>query len=368
MKITCTKENLYKGLIVVSNLAGRNTTLPILNNILLKTESGLLTLQSTNLEIGVVTKVRGKVDEEGAITVQGRLFTELVSLLPNDKISLELEGLNLKISCAGHQSVVRGLSADDYPVIPEVVGKKVFNYKNQDLGEALNQVLLAVNTNENRPEISGILMILDNKKMTLVGTDSYRLAEKSIDTIKGDGEGKVIIPPKTAQQLIKVLSNSEGIDVALGIGDNQIMFSVDETVIVSRLISAQFPDYQQIIPKNFNTTVQMDKNNLLQAVKSAGLFTRSGINDVRFVIDADNKTMAISSANNQVGEDVSVLPLSKVTGQSNEIVFNYHYLLNGLEALASKDIELQVVDTNNPGLLKAVDDNNYIYIIMPIRQ
>ncbi|MFA4937067.1 MAG: DNA polymerase III subunit beta [Patescibacteria group bacterium] len=371
MITTCTKDNLYKGLLITGSIAGRNSALPILNNVLLKTEAGGLTISSTNLEVGVITKIRAKVSAEGSLTVQGKLFTELVSLLPNEKVDLEVNGLNLKVSCAGHQTIIHGLAADDFPVIPEVVSKKTATVVGKDLAEAFEQVAFAVNVNENRPEISGVLLnILDNKKIALVATDSYRLAEKIIDVVKGDlGTGQLIIPLKTVQQVIRVANTNEEIkEINVQISDNQIMWSIGETIIVSRIISAQFPDYKQIIPKKFNTELWLDRNTILQAVKSASLFTRAGINDVRLQVNPGEKTVQISSVNSQLGEDSSTLAVNKVSGEANEIVFNYRYLIDGLNVITDKEIKLSLVDTNNPGLLKPAANGDYNYIIMPIRQ
>ncbi|MFH1112153.1 MAG: DNA polymerase III subunit beta [Patescibacteria group bacterium] len=371
MKISCIKENLYKGLLITGGISSRNTTLPILNNVLLKTDAIGLTVSATNLEVGVITKIRGKVQTNGSLTVQGKLFTELISLLPNEKVDLEVEGVDLKITCAGHQTTIHGLAAEDFPVIPEVVSKKTISVGCKDFAKALEQVAFAANPNENRPEISGVLLdIVETNKIALVATDSYRLAEKIIEITKGGVElGQIIIPLKTIQQVVRVINtNEEAVEMGMQINDNQIMWNIGETLIVSRIITAQFPDYKQIIPKKFNTELWIDRMALLQAVKSASLFTRAGINDVRLQINPSQKNILISAVNSQLGEDTSTLMLNKITGEANEIVFNYRYLLDGLNAVNDKEIKLSIVDTNNPGLLKSANNEDYSYIIMPIRQ
>lgn len=371
MKLSCTKENLYKGLLIVGSLTNRSASLPILNNVLLKTESGSLTISSTNLEMGIITSVRSRVDTPGSITVQGKLLLELVALLPNERVDLELTSLDLTIKCANHQTVIRGLAAEDFPVIPEVVAKAGLLVGAAELAESLNQVLFAVNPNESRPEISGVLLNIGaNKKMAVVATDSYRLAEKVVPILRGElGQAQLIMPLKTVQQLVRIINtNAEVAEVEIKLGENQVRWQVGATRVVSRIITAQFPDYQQIIPKNFHTDLIVERLALLQAVKSASLFTRSGINDVRLQVVAAKKQLLVSSANNQLGEDNSVISLTKVTGEDNAIVFNYRYLLDGLTAIADKEVALAIVDTNNPGLLKPVGADDYYYLIMPIRQ
>jgi len=371
MKLSCTKENLYKGLLITGALAGRNVSLPILNNVLLKTTNGGLTISATNLEMGIVTTTRSKVEIAGAITIQGKLFLELVSLLPNERVDLELNNLDLKVNCGGHQSVIHGLAAEDFPVIPEVAVKGSLAVGAADLSEALNQVLFAVNPNESRPEISGVLLTSGGDgKLAVVATDSYRLAEKILTSTKGYlGTGQLIVPQRTVQQLIRVINATEDLaEVEIKMGDNQVLWQVGETKVISRIITAQFPDYQQIIPKKTNTELVIDRAAYLQAVKSASLFSRGGINDVRLAVWAGKKQLQISSANSQVGEDTSAIDCHSVKGGDNEIVFNYRYLLDGLNAIPDKEVLVQIVDNNNPGLMKPVGQNDYQYIIMPIRQ
>ncbi len=369
MKIICTKENLYKGLQITSQISGRNASLPILNNILLKTKEGILQVCATNLEIGIVTSVRGKVIQDGNITVQGRLFNELVSLLPEDKINLELEDFNLKINCVGHRAVIHGLSADDFPMIPEVIKKPQVFVSSEELSEALEQVVLAINPNENRPEISGVLFIGSSKKLVLVATDSYRLTEKTITLNKSLGfEWQTIVPLKTAQQLIRILLFYPQTEISMQLNDNQITWFVDDTIIVSRTITAQFPDYKQIIPSRFVSEAWLDKQIFQQAIKEASLFSRAGINDVRLLIEPDKKTVFISSSSSQIGENSISLSDQKIIGQENQIVFNYHYLIDGLNTIKEKEVYLGIVDSNNPALLKPKEQTDYSYVLMPIRQ
>lgn len=371
MKLSCTKENLYKGLLITGALTGRNASLPILNNVLLKTTDGTLTISSTNLEMGIITTARSKVENAGAITIQGKLLLELVSLLPDERVDLELNNLDLKISCGGHQSVIHGLPAEDFPVIPEVVTKGGLTVVAEDLAEALNQVLFAVNPNESRPEISGVLLTSQGEgTLAVVATDSYRLAEKILTSSKGNlSNGQLIVPLRTVQQLVRIINATEDItDVEIKMGENQVLWQVGETKIISRIITAQFPDYQQIIPKKTNTEIVVDRAACLQAVKSASLFSRGGINDVRLAVLAEKKQLQISAANSQVGEEVSTIAGNISKGGDNEIVFNFRYLLDGLNAIIDKEVLVQIVDNNNPGLIKPVGQNNYQYIIMPIRQ
>ena len=280
MKLSVTQENLNQGLSTVSHIASKSTSLPILNNILIKTEKGLIKLLSTNLEIGVSCIIRGKVDGDGSFTAQSRLMADYVALLPKKKVDLEVvtekgkEGV-LNIKCENYQTKIKGTSANDFPLLPEIERKDPYTVSASDLRQAFAQTIFAVAATETRPEISGILMTIAGDKMTLAATDSYRLAEKSIKVkSKGAKEQNVIVPARTLQELLRILSSFkdpsaiENIEeVKIYITDNQILFVVDNIELISRLVEGQYPDYKQIIPTEHKTKASVDKQELVKATK-----------------------------------------------------------------------------------------------------
>ncbi len=349
----------------MSHVAARGAGLPILSNVLLRATPGGLELTATNLEVAIVTTIRGKTDGAGSITIQGRLLTEAVGLLPKERVDLELDGTTLAIACGKSRTVVRGVPADDFPVIPEVVGGTKINTEAAGLARGLDGVMFAINPDEGRPEISGVYVSARDNKMVLVGTDSYRLAEKTMPYQGSEFQG-FILPLRAAQEVSRVLAQSPEATLELTVSENQALWQVGDTRIVSRLIAGQYPDYQQIIPQSFATTTKLNRNSLTQAVRGASLFVRSGINDVRLVMNSKNG-LVVSSVNSQLGESSTELE-AEVQGQANEIVFNYRYLLDGLQAMGGEAIELAVVGPTNPGLLRLAGKEDYLYIIMPIRQ
>ncbi|MBI5766123.1 DNA polymerase III subunit beta, partial [Candidatus Falkowbacteria bacterium] len=185
MKISCTQENLNQGLMVVSHIANKNANLPILANTLIKVEEKVLTLSTTNLEIGVTIQLRSKVEDGGEFTVDGRLLTNYISLLPKERIDIELEGDNLKIECQKQKTKIKGQPASDFPLIPKIKKEKPCIINSRDFKEAILEVSFAVSTSETRPEISGVFMGFDNENLVLAATDSYRLAEKKLKLAEG---------------------------------------------------------------------------------------------------------------------------------------------------------------------------------------
>lgn len=379
MKLSCTQENLNQGLSIVSHIASKSTSLPILNNILIKTEGGVIKLMSTNLEIGVSCVIRGKVEIEGSFTAQSRLLADYVNLLPKKKVDLEVlqeEGKEgtLNIKCENYSTKIKGTSANDFPLIPEIERKDPYTCQAADLRQAISQTIFAVAVSETRPEISGVLLAIKGDNLTFAATDSYRLAEKTIKVKSQSGKSQnVIVPARTLQEILRILTsfkdpaaieNIEKVEIYLT--ENQILFVIDNVELISRLVEGQYPDYKQIIPTNYKTKASLDRQELIKATKTASLFTRSGIYDVNVDFAVANKKLVVSSTNNQLGENVSELD-AKLEGEENNIVVNYKYLLDGLSVVESEEIDLEMNDSSNPCVLKS-KDKDYIYIIMPIKQ
>lgn len=381
MKISCTQENLNQGLFVVSHVASKNTSLPILNNILINTKNNQIKLTATNLEIGVSCEIRGKSEEDGDLTIQSKLLADYVSLLPKERVDLSTtsneQGVVLGIKCKNHSTKIKSQPATDFPLIPVVERKNPFNLDPVDFREALSQIIFATSISETRPEINGVFFKLSNNGLTMAATDSYRLAEKKVGFKKpsSGGNQEVIVPTKTLQELQRILSSFkdpaaiseiEGVDLYLS--DNQILFVLGNIEIVSRLVEGQYPDYTQIIPQTSNTTVKFNVTELVNAVKTNSLFARSGIYDVSLEIFTDKSEIVVHSANSQLGENTTTLAVT-TSGDNNNIVVNFRYLLDGLQNIGSDEAELSLVDAASPCLLKPVSKNpDYLYIIMPIKQ
>ena len=379
MKFTSLQENLKQGLFIVSHVAGKNVNLPILNNVLIKIENKNIQLITTDLEIGVVHTIRGKVEEEGSFTVNSRMISDYINLLPNKKVELEKQEENLKITCENYHTKIKGQPADDYPLIPQVEKQNKISVKINDLKKALNQVSFAVAGSDSRVELSGVLFSFSGDKMTLAATDSYRLTEKEISVTPESQEEledkKIIVPSKTIQELLRILSglkengelehDKQEIDFYLS--DNQILFTTQSTELVSRLIEGQYPDYKQIIPESSNTSITVNKSELVRAVKTSSLFSKSGVNDVNLDFPEGKDQVVVSSTSGQTGENVAEIE-AKTSGKDNSIIVNYQYLLDGLKAIEDEEVKIEVVDNNTPCAVKPVNNDNYIYIIMPIKQ
>lgn len=378
MRISSLQKNLKQGLSVVSHIAGKNSSLPILNNILIEAKDGNIKLITTNLEIGIVYSVRGKVEEEGMFTVDSKVVSDYVSLLPNKRVDIKKDEKSLIIETENYKTKILGQEAEDFPLIPSIEKDCFYKVNASELKKALSQVIFAVSNSETRMELSGVLFDFNDGKLVVVSTDSYRLAEKEvkIETNVKNGENKkIIIPAKTIQELIKILSGVRDDDAIEGdmkdvefyVSENQVMFSFGPVELISRLIEGQYPDYRQIIPGASKTKVVIVKDELVRAVKMASLFSKTGINDVNLDFPKGKNTALISSISGQAGENMTELS-AEVVGEDNGVVINHRYFLDGLNNFDSENILIEVIDNNTPCILRPEKGDGYLYLIMPIKQ
>jgi len=377
------QENLNQGLFVVSHIASKSAALPILNNVLIQAKENSIKLSATNLEMGISCEIRGKIETEGEFTVQSRLLADYVSLLPKEKVDLSVVQENkdggqiLTVKCKNHATKIKGQPATDFPLIPQISRGNAYILNYQQLKQAISQVIFAVSQAETRPEINGVLFNFTKDKLILAATDSYRLAEKTValDKQSKGSEQKVIVPTKTLQELQRILGSfkdpaaiSQIEAITIYLSDNQILFVIDSIELISRLVEGQYPDYQQIIPQNSSTVATLETSEFIGITKTSSLFARSGIYDVSLEFVVDKKEVVISSANSQLGENISNLS-GQISGEPNSIVVNYRYLLDGLQNINSDQVQLNIIDSANPCVLRpAGKEADYLYIIMPIKQ
>ncbi len=376
MKFSCTKDNLAQALSLVAGLATKNVNLPILSNVLLKAEAQRVEISSTNLELAIVANVRAIVDDPGIFTVPGRTLLDFVNLMTEEKIDFELKDNELLVVCGRSATRIKGSPADEFPVIPSMNEGKGFALPARDFKKGLSEVTASAAKSDIRPELAGVFFGFNtggDKILTLAATDSYRLAEKKLELEQSAGETvKIIVPGRTANEIVHILSAgtgeiSEEKNARLLIGENQIALHYGSVQLVSRLVDGQYPDYPQIIPKEFKTTAEFEVNKFIKEIKAASLFTTVGVNAISVEMNPESGLMNISSTSTQTGEYKSEVE-SQITGEKNNILLNHRYLLEGLSNMEGQSGEIKMINADSPCLLTSKEDPNYLYIVMPIRQ
>jgi DNA polymerase-3 subunit beta len=377
MKISTLQENFKNGLFVVGHISGKNINLPILNNVMIEAKEKNIRLITTDLEMGIKCQVRGKIERAGSFTVDAKIISDYISLLPNKKIDIEKGENKLLIKSDNYKTGIKGWEADEFPLIPQIDKKTYYKVNVDDFKKALAQVIFAVSTSETRIELSGVLFNFNKEKLVLAATDSYRLAEKEINitTNQEEAGGKnIIIPAKTLQELLRILSgikeeaiSEESKEIQFYISENQILFILGHIELVSRIIEGQYPDYRQIIPTGSETRAVINRTELIRAVKASSIFSKTGINDINLDFPLGKKAVIVSSASSQTGENTTELDAT-VNGKDNGLVVNYRYLLDGLNNMDSENVKIEVTNGNTPCIIRPDKEEDYLYIIMPIKQ
>jgi DNA polymerase-3 subunit beta len=372
VKLSVMQENLARGLSVVSRAVSTRSTLPVLANVLLRTEDGGLRLTTTNLEIGLVYWVPAKVDADGATTVPAKLLTDLVTALPGgSKVELET-GANetLHLTAGPFQSHLKGIDAEEFPSI-QAVGERPTTRIAQDvLKQALEETAFAAATDEARPILTGVLWRFDGDSVTFAAADNYRIAVKTIPILDPVSEMSVVIPARALTELMRILGETdEPIDVILAQSRNQVLFHLqgDQPIdLVSRLIDGQFPNYQSVLPKAHTTRAILDREELLRAVRPAALIAHESANIVKLQISSNGESGIVVSANAEIGDHVGQVE-ADVEGDGTSIAFNAKYLADVLEKVTAEQFALELQGPLAPGVFKPVGDDRYVHVVMPVR-
>lgn len=369
MKASLTQENLNKALGIVGRIVSSRSSLPVLSNVLISSDKNRLKLAATNLEVGVNYWIGGKIEQEGAVTIPARLFGEFVASLPSGTIELDGDEAGLTIKTNHYESHINGISAEEFPLIPQIKTKPVLTLPSDLFRDALLQVVVAASLDESRPVLAGVYLFVEDKQLFMVATDSYRLAERKLP-LKQEPEGKfaVIVPARTMQELTRILADAES-DLAIYVADNQIMFEVDSVELTSRLIDGQFPDYRQIIPTKIETAIDIDTAEFSRITKVASLFARENAGGVRLEIKKGGQISIMSTAP-QLGDNTSTADCI-TKGEDGEVSLNTRYLADALSVVKSDQIEFTISGKLNACMIRPIDEKNnsadYLHIIMPLR-
>ncbi len=370
MKLIVLRENLKDGLDCVYRSISESNNLPILKSFILETLSNnRIKLSSTNLEMGINKIFGGKIIEDGRLAIPFSTFNNIVSNLDSERINLETEGNNLMIKTDNYQAKIQVMNYDDYPIIPKISSNKNFIEINSSiLKESLIKVSEAAQFSTIRPELSGVLFDFQLTILKLAATDSFRLAEKVLfdKSFKNTLESgfRVIVPLKTINEVIRSFGDNKM--ASIFIDDNQILFKTQDHEIISRLIDGQYPDYESIIPKTFESELFLEKEKLVNSIKLVSSFSsRSG--EIKLKIRENTKLLEIYSADQYVGENNYLIP-TKLTGKEfKEVVFNSKYVLEGIKSINSKEIFFGFNGDSRPALVRNIQKDDFQYIIMPVK-
>ena len=357
LQADCPRKELLEAVQTVGHAVSGRSALPILSHILIKAEDNGLRLIATDLELGISCRIaNAQIREVGALTAPARTLTEVLANLP-DKADVALsvdKSHTVRVKSEKSDYKILGLPAEEYPNLPDVTDAVAFALPQTTLKEMIRQTAFAVSPDDNRPILTGILMVFDGETLKMVATDTHRLAVKTAIIKDGRGSQNAIVPARAMNELTRLLSDAEG-DVQVALSNNQVRFSLPgeaEVQIVARLIEGQFPNFQRVVPQEFHKRLLIPTQPLLRAVRRAHIVARESANRVVFRTEGDK--LVITAESQQVGNAHEEIELTVREGEDVEIAFNAKYLLDLLNVLTEETLTMELSESLKPGLVRPV--------------
>src|ERR1700730_1394664 len=362
MKFSVTKEKLLEGLQQVQNVVSTRTTLPILSNVLLQANGNEVHVTTTDLDVGVRGSFEAQVEKAGATTLPARRLFNIVRELPSSEIQIDVDGKNAASIRSGQSCFkILGLPEEEFPPLPKFEGAKVVTIRQKDLRDGLRKTSYAISTDETRYVLNGVLFSFKDNKLTLVATDGRRLALVDVELeFPRSQELDIIVPTKAVAELQRLV-REEG-EVKINIGENQIAFELNRTLLVSKLIEGSYPNYRQVIPAEAKERITLERETFLTAVRRVSLLTSEKSNSVKLIFTKSNIDIVANTPD--VGEAKESLPVL-YKGRDFSIAFNPEFLMAPLRNLPNDEVYLDLIDEMSPGVIKI--PGPFLYVLMPMR-
>jgi DNA polymerase III subunit beta len=362
MKFSATKEKLLEGLQQVQNVVSTRTTLPILSNVLLQAKEGAVHLTTTDLDVGVRGSFEANVDKVGATTLPARRLFTIIRELPSSEIAIEVDGKNAASIRSGQSFFkILGLPEEEFPPLPKFENAKVVTMRQKDLHDGLRKTAYAISTDETRYVLNGVLFSFKENKLTLVATDGRRLAMLDIELeFPRSHEAEIIVPTKAVTELQRLLKDDG--EVKISVGSGQIAFDLNNTLLVSKLIEGNYPNYKQVIPSEAKERVTLERETFLNSLRRVSLLASDKSNSIKLSFSKNN--IEITANTPEVGEARESLPVA-YKGRDFSIAFNPEFLMAPLRNLTEDEVFFDLIDEMSPGVLKI--QTPFLYVLMPMR-
>lgn len=366
MQLEVLQENFSKALTTASRFTSARAQLPVLGNILLSGNKNSLSVSATNLEISISINLGAKIKKEGEVTVPSRVVTDVVNNLAKGPLTLKEDKEHLEIKAENFSSTISGMNASDFPSIPQTVGRNATKFDAEVLKDTLSKVIYSASVDETRPILTGILLVVKKGEIIFVATDGFRLSQKRIKVKSPLKTQNIILPKNALSELVRMIEDNE-VSFSLKEKENQAVFSFDNTVLATRTLEGEFPDFEKIIPKKSACKAFVDKEELLRSVKLASVFARESSNTVKISLLKDK--ISIAAESQQVGQQKNEID-AKVEGSLSkdfEIAFNYRFLEEFLNSVEGEEVSMSFSNADSPGIFKDTNDKDFLHLIMPVR-
>ncbi len=368
MKFVCYKDKIIKALNSVVKGVASKTTMPILEGILIQTNDNEIKLTTYDLELGIEYTMECDIKEQGSIVVNAMMFTEIIRKLPDTEINISLNENNLlTIECEGALYKLATMNPDEFPELPKIEVENSINLEQGALKNMIRKTIFAVSTEENRPIFTGCLFEVKNNKLNVVAVDGFRLALRTINIPVPVNDFKAVIPAKTLNEVNKILTDSFE-PITIGVAKNQAVFEMENCKVVTRILEGEFLNYSTVIPTSWQTRIRVEKGNLQNSFERISLISSSSIEKekkypVKVTVDIGKLTILCTNQTGDAKEEVFI----STEGKNLEVGFNPKYFLDSLKAIDEEEIYIEFGSNVSPCLIKSVENNDYVYMILPIR-
>lgn len=364
MKIVCSRKDLFEGVQTAARAVSSRSSLPILSHLLISAQDGVIKLAATDLEIGVECRISANIEEQGSLTVPARIVSEMLSTLPESDVLISVDESNrVSLKCGTSDYQILGLPAEEFPMLPEVKDDVAFTVEKSALRSAIEKTIFAVSQDESRASLTGVLIMLEEGELRLVATDTHRLCMMECPITEGKGQTAAIVPGRAMGELHRIVQDEDGV-VTVNVSQSQVLFSVDGTVLISRLIEGQFPNFQKVIPQEFNKRVIVPTDQFLQSVRRAAIVARENAN--RIVLRTQDAKLTVTAESSSVGTAYEEVDIA-IDGEDIEMAFSAKYLMDFLGVIGTEAVEMQLTGNLSPALLRPQDDETYGYVLMPMQ-
>lgn len=364
MKVVCARKDLYEGVQVVGRAVSARTSLPILGHLLITAEDDKLRIAATDLEIGMECVVPALVQEAGSMTAPARVLTEMLAALPETDVSLSVEESNtVNLKCATSEYSILGLPPEEFPMLPEVREEVSFSVEYDVLREGIRKTSFAISTDESRAILTGVLMQVSPDGLKLAATDTHRLCIQCCPMVEQEGSVNAIVPGRAMNELTRIVPEGEG-TVDVTISSTQVMFKVEDTVLISRLIEGQFPNFEKVVPTEWTKKLTVPAEQFLQSTKRVAIVARENSN--RMIAETEDGRLILTAESGSVGsahEEVEVIK----EGEDTKMAFNARYLLDVLNVIDTEAVEIEMTGQVSPAVFRPQGQENYTYVLMPMQ-
>lgn len=364
MKVICARKDLHEGVQTAGRAVSPRTSLPILSHLLIKAEEDKLRIAATDLEIGMECVVDARVLEPGSLTAPAKVITEILAALPDTDVALSVdESSTVSLKCGTSDFSILGLPPEEFPMLPEVREEVKFTIENDVVREGIAKTSFAISADESRAILTGILMQVNGDTLKLVATDTHRLCVFECHVADSEGAQNAIVPGRALTELSRIVPEGDS-TVSVGISQSQVMFRIGDTVLVSRLIEGQFPNFERVIPQEHTKKLTIPTEQFLQSMKRVAIVARE--NEHRTTVQTQDGTLVLTAESGNVGsahEEVEVLK----EGDDLKMAFSARYLLDMLSVIDVEAIEAEFSGEASPVAIRPQGQDNYVYVLMPMQ-